>query len=104
MLPFDYPFNREKDIYSSVSIVSVNSYVKLVTREDEGTFEYSVYIRCQVTDAPPGQKEGVPIEGATRDACTGDTDTSAHLKYLLHSAQRVVIGCQNDPTVPQQLP
>ncbi|MDA4895826.1 hypothetical protein [Streptomyces sp. CCM_MD2014] len=90
ILPFDYPFNEEKDIYSSVSVVSVNSDVKLVTRDDDGTLEYSVYVKCQVSDASPGQERGVPIEGTMRDALTGDTDTNTHLTYLLKSARAVV--------------
>ncbi|MFD5653289.1 hypothetical protein [Streptomyces sp. NPDC127039] len=106
MLPFDYPFNKEEDIYSSVSVVSVNSDVKLVTRDDDGTFQYSVYVKCQVADASPSQEQGVPIEGTMRDTLTGDTDANTHLTYLLHSARTVVedFSCKNEPSVPTQLP
>ncbi|AIV33896.1 hypothetical protein NI25_10665 [Streptomyces sp. CCM_MD2014] len=64
--------------------------MKLVTRDDDGTLEYSVYVKCQVSDASPGQERGVPIEGTMRDALTGDTDTNTHLTYLLKSARAVV--------------
>ncbi|MCM1942571.1 hypothetical protein NC239_30645 [Streptomyces sp. G3] len=106
ILPFDYPFNKEEDTYSSVSVVSVNSDVKLVTRDDDGTLEYSVYVKCQVSDASPGQERGVPIEGTMRDTLTGDTDTNTHLTYLLQSARTVVddFSCKNKPSVPTQLP
>ncbi|MFG3112578.1 hypothetical protein [Streptomyces tendae] len=106
MLPFDYPFNKEEDIYSSVSVVSMNSDVKLVTRDNDGTLEYSVYVKCQVPDASPGQEQGVPIEGTLRDTLTGDSDTNTHLTHLLHSARTVVkdFNCKNEPSVPAQLP
>ncbi|MFD5450655.1 hypothetical protein [Streptomyces sp. NPDC127100] len=106
LFPFDFPFAEDKGVYDSVSVVPVNSDVELVTRKDDDSVDYSVYVKCRVPGAPAGQETGMPIEGTMTDTLTGDTDVGTHLTHLLHSARVVVkeFDCRNKPSVPTRLP
>ncbi|WP_330457556.1 hypothetical protein OIB37_11940 [Streptomyces sp. NBC_00820] len=104
--PFDSPFGEKSDVYDEETLIRVNSDVKLVVRKDDGDYDYSVYVRCQVPGASAEQETGVPLAGSMTDTLTRDTGTEPHLRYLLHSARVVAkeFGCRNHPVVPATPP
>ena len=99
VFPFGSPFGEE-------TLVSVNSDVKLVVRKNNGSYDYSVYVKCRVPGAPAAQETGVPLAGSMTDTLTGDAGTGPHLRYLLNSARVTAkaFACRNNPTLPTELP
>ncbi|MEU1708253.1 hypothetical protein ABZ478_23235 [Streptomyces sp. NPDC005706] len=104
--PFDSPFGEKSDVYDEEKPIHVNADVKLVVRKDDGTYDYSVYVKCRVPGAPAGQEAGVPLAGSMTDTLTRATGPDPHLRYLLHSARVAAgeFGCRNHPVVPASPP
>lgn len=109
VFPFDSPFGEKSDVSGASgeeTLVRVNSDVKLVVRKNNGSYDYSVYVKCRVPGTPAAQETGVPLAGSMTDTLTGDTGTGPHLRYLLNSARVMAkaFACRNNPTVPTKLP
>jgi len=107
IVPFDFSADEGSGASGTGTATPVNADVKLVHEKGRnGSGKYYVYVKCQVSGAPAGQEDEVPIEGVMHDTLTGDTDVRVHMKYLLHSAGVVArsFDCQNNPTVPSDPP
>lgn len=103
---FGSPFGEKSDVYDEEKLVRVNSDAELVVRKDNGSYDYSVYVKCRTPGTPAAQETGVPLAGSMTDTLTRNTGTEPHLQFLLHSAQVVAkeFGCLNHHVVPAKAP